>query len=384
MAWQERARAARAVLVDQYWDSRTGLMRIDPGLVTRLRWLTPWGPWHYWWQALAVEALCDGFEAGDPRAGEKVERLLAGVARRSGGDPTANVYYDDLSWLGLAAARAHRLGLAPGALVTALADAALAGFDDEYGGVRWRVGDEFHNVPATAPDAMLQLAAADLDSDPARAARRIDRARGAAEWLHTHLVDPTGVVWDGARPRDGVLVPEGRLWSYNVGTVAGLDVALAQRAAPEGRRLLARARHVLRGGTAALRMGTDDVGHSSALLEGRPPGGPVAVGVGVRAWRDELTDGSSADPQLFRGILAAHLARTVMADPHRTADLAIDLASQASAAWRARDPVGRIGPRWADPGASDPAGAGPTLASHLAGVLTVGAAARLEARGLLP
>ncbi|HYN57349.1 MAG TPA: glycoside hydrolase family 76 protein [Motilibacterales bacterium] len=375
MTWQERARDAHSVLADQYWVEPTGLFRVDTswrGCVTAL---IPWGAWHYWWQAHALEVLLDAHEAGDDGAGQRAVRLLQASTRRSHRDLTANPYYDDLAWMGLATLRAHSLGLVGMRTPRALADAVAAGWDSALGGVRWRVGDEFRNVAATAPSAMLLAGVSQMDGD----ARRLVIGRVAADWLHATVVDPCGIVWDGCRPRGGVLVPEGRLWSYNVGTVAGLDVVLAGLSdADEARRLMARAATVVRAGTAALRAGCAEVDEAVALLSaGSAPPGPPGT------WRDELGDGVGADPQLFRGILARYATDLVLADP-TLIDVAQDLVVQAEAAWAARDDRGRISALWGAEGASiGPGPSASTLAAHLSGALTLASAARLERAGLI-
>ena len=375
MTWQQRARDARAVLVDQYWVGWTGLFRIDASRCSWLSALVPWGTWHYWWQAHALEALLDAHEAGDPGAGDRAVRLIRGVLHRTRGDLTANSYYDDMAWMGLATLRAHSLGIIGRRAPLALADAVSAGWDPGLGGVRWRVGDEFRNVPATAPAAMLLARASRLDGD----ARRLGLARAAADWLHATVVEPSGIVWDGCRPRGGVLVPEGRLWSYNVGTVAGLDVVLAGMSdAAESERLVHRAATVVRAGTAALRGGCAEVGEAVALVA-TGSAGPVPPGI----WRDELGDGVGVDPHLFRGILARYANDLVLVDP-TLRDITEDLVVQAEAAWAARDGRGRIGAAWAVSGgqaAGWPAAA--TLAAHLSGTLTLAGVARLERAGLI-
>ncbi len=372
--WQERARESHAVLVDEYWDHRTGLFRVGAAVPGRVRALMPWRPWHYWWQAHGLEVLLDAHEAGDRQAGQRAVRLIEGIAHRNRGDLTANRYYDDVAWMGLATLRAHRLGLIDVQTPSALADAVMGGWDVGLGGVRWRVGDEFRNVAATAPGAMLLAGISWLHGD----AGRLGIARAAADWLHSTLVDPCGIVWDGCRPQDGVLVPEGRLWSYNVGTVAGLDVVLGGMADPvEARRLSARAARVVRAGSAALRAQCAEVSRAVALVA---EGSATAIASGA-VWRDELHDGAGADPQLFRGILARHAATLVLTDP-TLIDVAHDLVVQGEAVWRARDGRGRISPSWAADRPVWSRERAPTLAAHLSGALALASLARLERAGL--
>jgi len=373
-----RPAAARAALVARFWDRRTGLFRTRAGWPARARWWLPAGRWHYWWQAHALQVLLDGVEAGDAGAGGLVGQHLAGITARCGGDATHNDFIDDLSWLGLAALRAHRLGLVDAELPCRLAAAVRCGHDPDLGGFRWRRGDDLHNVAASAPAAMLLAGCAELASRP----EWLDLARDTAQWLHRTVVEDPGVVWDGARARGKRLVPEGRLWSYNVGTVAGLDVTLAASADPqEADRLLARAGRVLRAGTTALRAGCGEVGAARAAVAAPLRGGGTSRSAQTAPWRDELGDGTGRDPQLFRGILAQHAARLVAADPTRTPDIAADLARQGEAAWAARDRHGLIGPRWADPRPppGSPHAGPPWLAAHLSGTLVLAAAARVAA-----
>jgi predicted alpha-1,6-mannanase (GH76 family) len=347
MDWPAAASDARAVLVGAYWDRRAGLFRAAPGLSGRLRARLPGAPWHPWWQAHALEALLDGVAAGEASARARADRLVEGVTARLGGDITRSDFVDDLAWLGLATWRAHELGLLGPQPALALAESARRGHDAVLGGFRWRFGDDYHNVPATAPAAILLARTAALAGDPDRLAL----AASTAEWLHAHVVDATGLVRDGCRPRGGRLVAEGPLWSYNVGTVAGLDLELAGREADPaaGARRRTRAAWVLRAGTRALQAGSSGI------------------------WRDERHDGRGPDPQLFRGILARAVADLVLADPPGTRDLATGLHRQPAAAWGARDASGRITTGWASGAGSGP----PSLAAHLAGTLLLGSAARL-------
>lgn len=343
--WPARAAEARAALVAHYWDPRRGRFRPAPGPSGRLRASLPGAAWHPWWQAHALDVLCDGVQAGDADAADLTTHLLAGLARRLGSDLTRSEYVDDLAWLGLATWRAHLLGVLGPEVPLALARAVLRGHDPVLGGFRWRFGDDYHNVPATAPAAMLLARTAATAGEPGWLAL----ARDAAEWLHATVVGPDGLVRDGARLRGGTLVPEGPLWSYNVGTVAGVDVVLADHD-PEPARAAERlilAADVLRAGTRAL-------------------AGPDGT------WRDELTDGTGPDPQLFRGILAQHLAARIVAAPQGTQDLAAVLRTQAEAVWAARDRDGRVSAVWR----ASHRGGTPSLAAHLSGALVLAGAAR--------
>jgi predicted alpha-1,6-mannanase (GH76 family) len=349
--WAEPAAEARRVLVHEYWDGDLALFRSRPGprraVVREMR----AGAWHYWWQAHALQVLLDGVEAGEVQARALVAPLLAGVQARSGGDLTMNRYYDDLAWMGLATLRAHRLGLLGLEVPVALARAVLAGHDTVHGGFRWRAGGSYLNVAASAPAATLLAGVAPLVGEPALA----DLAVSTAAWLHRHLVDATGLVLDGCRPVQGVLVPRRDVWSYTVGAVAGLDLVLAAQADEVLRqRLLARSAVVLRRGLAEL---------------------TTSSGV----WRDEAGRGPGVDAPLFRGILAGAVAQAVAALPHAP-DLAAALAAQAAAVLAARVRRGRAAPAWAQAAPARVRPSPPSLAAHLAGTLTLSAAARSDGR----
>lgn len=358
--WAARADVAQAALVARFWDPRAGLFWLDDRRVPRsLRRHAP-----YWWQAQALAAQLDA--AGRvPRAGRRALELLAGIARMAG-SLTGPDFYDDLAWLGLACVRAHDLGWVDRTPARQLLAAVRVGADPA-GGMRWKRADDFHNVPATAPAGLLALGVARWDDDP----WLVGWATRLAAWLHAHLVSPSsGLIWDGSRSRAGVLVAEGPLWSYNVGTVAGLDLALAD-ATPDpdqARRLRERASRTIRVGTAALRAGAVAV---------EP--GSVAPAPAAGLWRDE----GPGDPALFRGILARYVADLVCVDPTGAADVRADLLMQAAAVWEAST-LGLVEHAWG--GATPPARqAGPvSSAEQLTAVLVLEAAARVAGSGGCP
>jgi predicted alpha-1,6-mannanase (GH76 family) len=349
--------AAREVLLRDYWDDGARIFRPEPaepttrrrsrlGLTTR--WRSP-GPWHYWWQAHALQVLLDGVEAADGTpAAAVVPVLVHGVTAHSGGDLTRNDFYDDLAWMGLATWRAWTAGLVPARVPLALAAAVLPGYTPDRGGFRWRRGDGYRNVAASATAAILLARTADAADEP----QHLEIARSTAHWLHENLVDTSGLVADGVSTRgDDDQAVKTTFWSYNAAAVASLDLELAGHGpADERARALQRAATVVRAGTAALRAAPDSDGHT---------------------WRDEAA-GATVEAALFRGILATAVADFLVAHPEDTSDLAAELRAQAGAAVRARDLQGRIGAGWLEPEPGTP-----SLAAHLAGCLTLAAAARL-------
>jgi predicted alpha-1,6-mannanase (GH76 family) len=308
--------------------------------------------------ALDAPATGRANRAGDAADGavtaKLVPALVAGVTARSGGDITANDFVDDLAWMGLATWRAAGAGLVPTSVPLALADAVLAGYDDQNGGFRWRRGSDYRNVAAGAPAALLLARTAVAAGDPGW----LQVARDTAGWLHELLVDDDGLVADGSTRRGGTEVVNAAVWSYNVGAVVALDVELARQApdAAQAQAGLARAARTLRAGTDALRAG--------------PTSG---TSTGGRTWRDEAGAGSTEEAALFRGILARFAVDLVLVDPTHTADVAADLAVQAAAAAGARDGLGRIGAGWTRPHPGPP-----SLAAHVAGTATLAAAGRAE------
>jgi predicted alpha-1,6-mannanase (GH76 family) len=306
--WPDRAGEAVRALVASYWDDRRGLFRIT----TSRRLLPSLGSWHYWWQAHALDALVLTGDAA--RAG----RLVDGVLRRNGGR-IVNDYYDDMAWMGLALQDGIDAGMLHAEpLVTELMAELRGGFDAEHGAVRWRRGDDYLNVPANAPTALL-------------AARVGDRlfAQRLTDWLHATLVTEDGVVWDGVHPGQPVNKSS---YTYNYGTVVGADVAVDA---------VDRARQVAAAAVARL---------------------PRTDGL--------LPDEGGGDGGLFKGVFARYVSAYVQeSDDGALRDL---LVRNAEAAWSARSPAGLFGPDWSRP----PSGA-VELSTHLSGVLLLQTVARV-------
>jgi predicted alpha-1,6-mannanase (GH76 family) len=302
--WGARAGEAYQALVAQFWDARRGLFRVVTGWRGRLR-----DPWHYWWQAHALDCavLFDDRELADA--------LVAGITRRNGGS-LANAYYDDMAWLALALQGAGRYE----PLVDALYADLRGGWHPE-GGMRWRRGDTYRNVPASAPTAVLALRRYLAGGDPA------DLAFGeqAVAWLGETLLSPGGQMLDGVHARPGA-VPNRDYYTYNQGTAALAYALLAQA--------------------------TEDAGHRATALRIALAGLPADGGV--------LPDEGGGDGGLFKGIYARY-AGTLAGE---SAELAAALARNGESAWSARSPAGLFGPSWQHP----PAGA-VDLSTHLSGVL---------------
>lgn len=301
--------------------------------------------WHYWWQAHLLDCLVDGFcRAPTPWRRRAVAALVRGVRLRNL-TGWVNNYHDDIAWLGLALQRSAALaGVRRPRAELAIAHRLRTG-RGPAGGMRWRVGDDFVNAPATGPAAIFFARRANLGL-----------AGSLADWIVEQLVDPsTGLVLDGVRvhPDGSVRTVERAVYSYCQGVLLGacaeLAVATGQRrwAEQADRTVHAVAEHL-----------TD-----SGVLRGHGDG----------------------DGGLFTGILARYLALAAQSWPaigRATASAARRLVlTSAEAAWRNREvaeggPV--FGPQWSVP-ASPPRPGRPErdLSVQLSGWMLLEAAASL-------
>jgi hypothetical protein len=182
---------------------------------------------------------------------------------RIGGDR----YYDDNAWIALALVLLERLRPGSGHLDRALSlyQFAVSGWDKrqapDAGGVFWveqgrGLGLRNHdrNLVSTGPNAQLGLQLAELGRLPDIAAGAVGPAQMYA-WVLATLDESrgstnpgTGLFWDKVRG-DGSI--DRARWSYNQGTMVGLNVLLARaRSRPEADHLgqaEAIARRALRG-----------------------------------------------------------------------------------------------------------------------------------------
>ncbi len=362
MTPSERAAAAeRAVLdrsVRRLWclpGTRLAVNSWPPTLLHRL-----YLGWNYWWQAHLLDCVVDAAvrdPAGPTAAGRPglAERLVRGIHLANGFRWT-NRYYDDMAWLALALQRSDsRFGSDHAEVVSTLtAEITDAWTDAEGGGIPWRRGDVFKNVPANGPAAILLARAG-----------AVARAVDTAEWIDRRLRDPvSGLIWDGLRPAaDGGTRIEPMIYTYNQGVVLGADTELALRH-PETR--------------------DDSVRRVARLVD--------AVHTGLS--RDGVLIGHrGGDSGLFSGILSRYLALVATRLPgddaaatraRRTAGALV--AASAHAAWtHAYFPAGSrsgpvFGPEWSRP-AAPPDDDGPPerdLSVQLSGWMLMEAAAALE------
>jgi predicted alpha-1,6-mannanase (GH76 family) len=229
----ERAQAAERAVRERHFrrvwalpGTALGRSGWPPNLGQRLHW-----HWNYWWQAQLLDCLADA-QLRSPSAEREqvIGRVVRSIRLRNFGK-WVNEYYDDIAWLGLALQRVGHTGGVP-AISARLHEGWTA---EAGGGIWWRLGDRFKNVPANGPAAIFHAREGD-----------VARAEELVEWMSERLVDPeTGLVWDGLRVDTGEVVK--LIYTYCQGVYLGacLEVskvdaaertirAVAARCAPRG------------------------------------------------------------------------------------------------------------------------------------------------------
>jgi predicted alpha-1,6-mannanase (GH76 family) len=157
--WAARAAAAERAVVRRHLRRLAGV--VPGTRIGRIRWprlppAKPW-PWHYWWQAHLLDCLVDAqLRFPRPERADAIAAVARTVRLRNFGSWT-NDYYDDVAWFGLAVQRAGTLARrsarpALGAITMQLRTGWSA---DGGGGIWWRRGDDFKNAPANGPAAIL-------------------------------------------------------------------------------------------------------------------------------------------------------------------------------------------------------------------------------------
>lgn len=254
------ARAARAYAAMQSsFRTGEGLYRRDG------RWRLPGTAAHVWPFARAFvatldlagvpEGLVEGFDA-DAEIADRLEALErywdpSGpppgyssdvIGTRLGGDR----YYDDNAWIGLALVQLERMRPGAGRLDRAgeLFRFAAGGWDRRLdvpspGGVFWveqghGVGAKNHdrNVVSNAPNAELGLHLAELTgvaiggTDGVGPEDMYEWAAATLDASRGHEDEGTGLFWDKLRGDETI---DRALWSYNQGSMVGVNVLLHRR-----------------------------------------------------------------------------------------------------------------------------------------------------------
>ncbi len=353
--WAARAGAAERAVHTRHLRWLWGLPGIRLGRIDWPARSVPSVQWHYWWQAHLLDCTLDAYQrAPTGWRRDTVTALVRGVRVRNL-TGWVNNYYDDIAWLGLALQRSAALAgvRRPGA-EQAIMHRLRTGRGPS-GGMRWRVGDDFVNVPATGPAAIFYARRGNLGI-----------AASLVDWITEHLIDPeTGLVFDGARvnPDGSVRTVERALYSYCQGVLLGACVELG-------------------------------------VATGQPRWWQQADRI-VQGVAKHFTDGGvlcghgGGDGGLFTGILARYLTLAAVAAPDTgpsarrsalpsgriAARLVLD---SAEAAWRNRGvadggPV--FGPQWTVPARQpEPGLAERDLSVQLSGWMLLEAAAALSRR----
>jgi predicted alpha-1,6-mannanase (GH76 family) len=283
--------------------------------------------WNYWWQAHLLDCLVDAqHRAPHPGRASTINRLIRGVRMRNFGS-WVNDLNDDIAWLGLALLRAHEAEDVPVRKpLTKITDQLRDEWTDHAGGgIWWRKGSDFKNVPANGPAAILFARWSDAGGErPDR-----QRARSMTEWMEQVLVDPeTGLLWDGlyVAPDGSIRDIAKSVYTYCQGVFLGACVELAE-------------------------------GDTSGVWVARAERTIDAVATHL-ADDDVLRCRGGGDGGLFTGILARYLAYAAVHLPSSGAeDTAKDKAARlvlvsAESAWKNRSlarggPV--FGPEWSRP-----------------------------------
>jgi len=183
--WAHRAELAETAIDERHAHSVWGLPRTNLAIVS-------WPPttkekllvhWHYWWQAHYLDCLVDAAERKNTKV--RRQRILdttRGIRVRNLTQLTKNKYFDDKAWLALALGRVGEVKKMkqPKALAS-LQRNIVEGLDDSLGILPWRDGENFMNVPANGPGAIMLARMGDIT-----AARRI------VDWVYDNLVNEDG------------------------------------------------------------------------------------------------------------------------------------------------------------------------------------------------
>lgn len=226
--WAHRADLAEMAITERHATKLWGLPRTNLAVVS-------WPPttkekvffhWHYWWQAHYLDCLVDAEARRSTKARRAaIVRTIRGIRLRNLGKLIKNRYYDDKAWLALALNRVTQSDkVTRPKQLDDLEFNILAGLDSVLGVLPWRTDENFFNVPANGPAAIMLARTG-----------RMDKARALIDWIFDNLMSDDGLVEDGLR-----LLADGprntpTIYTYNQGTVLGaaLEIALGLEDKPE-------------------------------------------------------------------------------------------------------------------------------------------------------
>lgn len=217
-AWAKAADMSQAALITHFWSPNASyFLKANNGDTS----------FNYWWQAHALDALCDAYSrTNDEKYLTLMSDLHDGVKRQNG-DTFSNNYYDDMEWMALACLRAYDLIKDEKYKATAeflWADIKTGWSDFLGGGISWKKDQrDYKNTPANAPASILasRLYQLNKNEDDLAWAKKI------YDWQKTNLVDPaTGLVWDGMNREGNNNIDKNWLFTYCQGVYIGAGHAL--------------------------------------------------------------------------------------------------------------------------------------------------------------
>jgi predicted alpha-1,6-mannanase (GH76 family) len=192
-------------------------------------------PFHYWWNAHAIDAAVDAWErTADAADLDRAQELRRNLTLRNG-DDLFNDFFDDMGWFALALLRLVDAAGDESALEDAIAlhdHIWDLGWSTQGGGIVWQKGQyHYKNTPANGP---FVIAGHRLHRRTGEA-RFLERARASLRWWEDTLVEPDGFVQDGInRNRDGAIDTDWR-FTYNQGLYIGACVEEFRTDADPGR-----------------------------------------------------------------------------------------------------------------------------------------------------
>lgn len=218
--WAEAADKAQASLITHFWSPNLGyFQKTNTGDTA----------FNYWWQAHALDALCDAYSrTKDEKYLTLMSELLEGVKKTNGGT-FSNNYYDDMEWMALACLRAYDLTKDEKYKATAevLWEDIKTGWSDFMGGgISWKKDQlDYKNTPANAPASILASRLYQLNGNE----EDLAWAKKIYVWQKENLVDPaTGLVWDGKNREGNNQIDKDWLFTYCQGVYIGAGLELYQ------------------------------------------------------------------------------------------------------------------------------------------------------------
>lgn len=218
--WAEAADKSQAALITHFWSPNLGyFQKTNTGDTA----------FNYWWQAHALDALCDAYSrTRDEKYLTLMSELHEGV-KKTNGNTFSNNYYDDMEWMALACLRAYDLTKDEKYKATAevLWEDIKTGWSDFMGGgISWKKDQrDYKNTPANAPASILASRLYQLNGNE----EDLAWAKKIYDWQKENLVDPsTGLVWDGKNREGNNQIDKDWLFTYCQGVYIGAGLELYQ------------------------------------------------------------------------------------------------------------------------------------------------------------